>query len=247
MQAANLEAIRESQALLRLGRVDEAASAARRVLQTEPGRRDAWLLLGRAEMARERFGEARDAFRKAVDLYPREWHPRFLLGFCLYVENDFALAAPELEAALRLAPGHGLSLLYLALTEHGLGNSARAAALFEKARAAAPKDAGVLVAYGRFLNESRGFPKGEAKLWEALRLDPQSRDAHYEMARTHLEMGNAAQAVAAAELALQLPGAGATERQLHFLLARGFAMLGEREKAERHRRTFEAIPPRLIR
>ncbi len=247
MQAAYAEAIREAQSLLRLGRADEAAAAARRALQSEPGRLDAWLLLGRAEMARERFEEAREAFRRGVELYPREWNPRFLLGFCLYVENDFALAAPALEAALRLAPGHGLSLLYLALTEHELGNNARAAALFERALAAAPKDAGVLVAYGRFLNESRGFPHGEEKIREALRLDAQSRDAHYEMARTYLETRNAAQAVAEAELALRLPGAGATDRQLHFLLARGFAMLGEREKAERHRRAFEAIPPRLIR
>jgi tetratricopeptide (TPR) repeat protein len=219
---------------------------AQETLAGDPANLNALLLLGRAEMARERYAEARRYFQRAVDAQAASQRARFLLGFCLYVDNEFRDAVPVLREASRLNPKDAMALLYLALSHQGLAEFAEAKRYFEAAMERS-RGAEIRLAYARALMENGEAGAAQTLLRKALELEPQSREVHYEMARWHLEYGAAGAAAAAAELAMQLPGSGTPDRQIHFLLARAYGKLGDAAKAAEHRRAFEAIPPRLIR
>jgi Flp pilus assembly protein TadD len=47
--------------------------------------------------------------------------------------------------------------------------------------------------------------------------------------------------------ALELPGVGTTERQIHYLLARAYGQAGQKELAEVHLTKFRAAQPTLRR
>jgi tetratricopeptide (TPR) repeat protein len=47
--------------------------------------------------------------------------------------------------------------------------------------------------------------------------------------------------------ALELPGVGTTERQIHYILARAYRQTGQKELAEAHLAKFRAAPPTLRR
>jgi tetratricopeptide (TPR) repeat protein len=219
---------------------------AEKLLATDPANWNALLLLGRAAMAEQRYPEARRFFERAVAANPRAAKAHFMLGFCSYVDNDFRLALEPLKSARNLNPKDAPTALYLALTHQGLAEPALAKPHFEAAMELS-SDPEIRLAYARALIEQGDLDKAQPLIAKALQLAPNSRDAHYEMARLKLETGLAAQAAAEAELALQLPSSGITDRQVHFLLAKAYAKLGDSAKAAIHRKAFEAIPPRLIR
>lgn len=224
----------------------EAIRRATESLRDSPENLDALLLLGRAEMAQERYGEARALFARAVQHHPASARAQFLLGFCLYVDNDFRQAIPVLRQASKLNPKEANPLLYLALSHRGLAQPAEARKLFEAALRLSA-DPEIRLAYARTLIEDGELSAARPLVLAALQSAPRSRDAHYESARLKLESGSAGLAVAEAELALQLAGSGVTDRQIHFLLTKAYAKLGDTAQAVAHRQAFEAIPPRLIR
>jgi len=63
----------------------------------------------------------------------------------------------------------------------------------------------------------------------------------------HFEAGRFAPAAAEGEKALQSKGIGTTDRQIHFLLTRAYAKAGDQQRAEEHRKLFEASAPTLRR
>jgi len=221
-------------------------SRAQQTLATDPTNLSALLMLGRAEMARERFSDARTHFAKAAAAHQDSHRAQFMLGFCLYVENEFRDAIPALERAVRLNAKDGSTLLYLALSHQGLAQPREAKRYFEAAMEQS-RDAEIRLAYARAQMENGEANPARVLIAKALEIEAKSRDAHYEMARWHLDFGQAASAATEAELALLLPGTGTTERQIHFLLARAYGKLGDVAKAAQHRKAFESIAPRLIR
>jgi tetratricopeptide (TPR) repeat protein len=218
---------------------NSAIADAERRVATDPADLNALLLLGRARMTAQRYPEARHLFEQAAKA-------RFMLGFCAYVDNDFRLALEPLNTARKLNPKDAPTALYLALTHQGLAEPAFAKPHFEAALELS-SDPEIRLAYARALLEQGQLNAAKPLIEAALKLAPQSRDAHYEMARLKLESGSPGPAAAEAELALQLLSSGITDRQVHFLLAKAYAKLGDTVKSANHRKAFEAIPPRLIR
>ncbi len=235
-----------AQQLLRRQKPLEAAGALAPLLAREPDNVDALLLAGRIELARDSPAQAKPYLDRAVKLYPKQNAAHFLLGLCFYIDNDFKPALAALEAANRLKPNDGATLLYLALTYEGLAQTNDALRVYPSAVARNPS-AEAPLAYARFLFTLNRFDEAQAQVNESLRRDAKTREAHYEQARLHYEGGRYAQCAATAELALTLPGSTAAERPLHFLLARAYAKLNDAALAARHREAFERIPPRLVR
>jgi tetratricopeptide (TPR) repeat protein len=232
--------------LLRDRKPVEAWSALEPLLSREPENIEALLLAGRIWLARDESTGARKYLEKAVSLSPKLHAAQFLLGFCLYIDNDFAPALLALETARTLKSKDGATLLYLALTHEGLAQTDRALALYPRVVANNPSGEAPL-AYARLLFTLNRFDSAQIQVKEALRREPRSREAHYEQARLHFEAGSFALAISTAELALQLEGLPQTIRAIHFLLARAYAKNGDAGSAQRHRTAFEAIPPRLVR
>jgi Flp pilus assembly protein TadD len=104
-----------AQALRALGRYDEAADAASRMLIVVPDNYDALMEAARANVARGQGFYAIEPGRKAAALQPRDWRPLSLLGVAYEQakRDDEALAAHR--QAVALAPAEAVPLTNLAM------------------------------------------------------------------------------------------------------------------------------------
>ena len=126
-------AVALSQALRALGRYDEAADAADRILVVAPDSYDALMEVARANIARGQGFYAIEPGRKAAALQPRDWRPLSLLGVAYEQakRDDEALAAHR--QAVALAPAEAVPLTNLAMHLAATGDLPGAEALLRKA------------------------------------------------------------------------------------------------------------------
>lgn len=124
-----------SQALRALGRYDEAADAAARVLIVAPDDYDALMESARANLARGQGFYAIEPGRKAAALQPRDWRPLSLLGVAYEQakRDDEALAAHR--QAVALAPAEAVPLANLAMHLASTGDLPGAEKLLRQASA----------------------------------------------------------------------------------------------------------------
>jgi Flp pilus assembly protein TadD len=124
-----------SQALRALGRYDEAADAAARILTVVPDNYDALMESARANVARGQGFYAIEPGRKAAALQPRDWRPPSLLGVAYEQakRDDEALAAHR--QAVALAPAEAVPLANLAMHLASTGDLPGAEKLLRQAAA----------------------------------------------------------------------------------------------------------------
>lgn len=222
----------------------EAAAEVEAALAADPKLVPALTLKAKLAMALNQFDIARACLQSAAALEPKSAYVQFLLGFFHYVDNDFAKAIPVLERAKTLNGDDVRTHFYLALSYEGIAQPGKARALYERTleleKQAGRISADTHIAYGRLLFTLGEYDASEKQIARALELDPKSRDAHYETGRLHFERKRYAEAAAAGGRAIQLPGVGTTDRQIHFLLARAYRKLGKADLAEAHLAKFHA-------
>jgi Flp pilus assembly protein TadD len=239
-------ALERAQLLLREQKVEAARMAVMEALAEKPNSVPALMLRGRIAMAENDFDTARTALTKASALAKDSGPAQFMLGFFHYVDNDFVQARPVLERARKLSPRDSQAALFLALTYEGLALPEQANSTFLETIKL--KDSpGARIAYARMLYSQGRFDEAQVHVTRALVLDGNSREAHYEQGRLHFVNHKFEACIAAASRALELAGDGTTERSIHFLLSQAWSRAGNTERAEFHRRQFEAIPPRMVR
>ncbi len=248
---AALAAYQKADSLFRDQKLEQSLAAVEEALRLNPRLVPALTLKARLAMAANRFDVAKACLQQAVEIEPNSAGNQFLLGFALYFENDFARALVPLEQAARLKPDDARTQFYLALTFEGLGRTGDAIAGYERAlkldRENGAQLADTLVAYARLLFMLGRYDESEKLIDRALDVEGDLRDAQYEKGLLRLERRDYEAAIKHGKKALELPGAGATERQIHYLLARAYAQAGRKELAEFHLAKFRAAPPTLRR
>jgi Flp pilus assembly protein TadD len=75
----------------------------------------------------------------------------------------------------------------------------------------------------------------------AAKVDPKSRDPHFEAGRLAMKLGNFAVAAREGEAALQLSSGDISDKQVHFLLTRAYRAMGRDAEAERHAAAVRAL------
>ncbi|MCB9832807.1 MAG: tetratricopeptide repeat protein [Planctomycetes bacterium] len=121
-------------ALVRAGRLDEAAAAGRRLLDTaedDHGRANARFIRGLIAWHRGRLAEARAELELAVKQEPRLAKAWYRLGLVLLHEDEAKAAAAAFEQVLELDRLHHAAAHNLALAALRLGDPARARAARE--------------------------------------------------------------------------------------------------------------------
>jgi tetratricopeptide (TPR) repeat protein len=230
---------------------EQSLAALDEALKLNPSLVPALTLKARLAMAVNRFEIAKASLLKTVEIEPDVADNHFLLGFCYYVDNDFKNALPPLEHSRKLKPDNARTHFFLALTLEALARVNEAIASYEQSLKVEKNGGGILadtlVAYGRLLFTLGRFGESETLIDRALAAAADSRDAQYEKGRLLFERRAFAEAIRYGKKALELPGAGTTERQIHFLLARAYAKSGQKELSEIHLAKFRAAPPTLRR
>jgi tetratricopeptide (TPR) repeat protein len=161
-----------------------------------------------------------------------------------YTQNDFKLAIAPLQTAQSLSPKNPMPVFYLAMTHEDLGDAAVAEKLYQQAEnlspEKSPQSALILLAYGRFLLTQGRTQDGIKKVKQAIQIDPESREAHFELAKELDQEEDFKNAALEAELALTLPELGTTDAQIHFLLSRVYRELKQPDLAKAHLEKFQA-------
>src|SRR5262245_23299587 len=238
-------------ALFQQQQYEQSLVALDEALKLYPRLVPALTLKARLAMAVNRFDIAKASLLQAVEIEPGAANNHFLLGFCYYVDNDFKNALPPLERSRQLKPDDARTHFFLALTWEALARIDEAIASYEQSLKVEKNDGGILadtlVAYARLLFTLGRYSESEALIDRALEATPNLRDAHYEKGRLLFERRAYAEAIMHGKKALDEPGAGTTERQIHFLLARAYGKNAQKELAEIHLAKFRAAPPTLRR
>ena len=221
-----------------------AEAAVGESLHADPRYVPALTLKARLAMISGRMDEARHALESAIDADPKQPGPRFLLGFCLYIENDFQSAR---DALAKADQNDARVVLYSALSEEGLGRIDTAVRDYERALQLDPASADTRVAYSRLLRRQGSLDRAESLIDDALKIAPQARDVLYEKGQCRFERGAYGEAAQYGERALAAPGPAPAEREIRFLLARAYLKAGNHDLAAKHRAIFESLPMPLVR
>lgn len=125
--------VRLAAALRALERWEEAATAADRVLVTQPANVEALLEAARARIGGDQGFYALDFLNKAAAAAPRDWRPHSLMGVAMEQTKRPDDARAEYARALQLSPDNPAVLSNLALMAAKAGDKAQAETLLRKA------------------------------------------------------------------------------------------------------------------
>lgn len=230
-------------ALFEKGQFDAALKELDNALHADPKLVPALTLKAKLAMMINRYDVARECLDTAVAADPTGAYPQFLLGFLFYRQDKMPDAERELQKAQKLNPSDPRSALYLGMTEETLGRLAEAMAQYERAmrleEATGHPNADAWIACARLLMVEGNLDRAGKLLADAVRIEPNSRDAQFQSARLALQIGKTNEAIAAGEKALRLSGETA-DRQIHFLLVQAYRMAGKDAEAAQHAAAIRA-------
>jgi tetratricopeptide (TPR) repeat protein len=224
----------------------EAVSEVNTALHESPNMVPALVLKARLAMFAHLPDVAKSCLITAITADPTSEEAQFFLGLFYYNQNDFKLAISPLQTAQTLSPKSPLPTFYLAMTHEAMGEATQASDLYQQAEnlspEKSPQGASILVAYGRFLLSLGRIQDATEKYRRAIEEDPESRDAHYELAKELEQEGDCKNAALEGERALTLPELGTSDAEIHFLLAKVYWRLKQPDLAKAHFDKFQAAP-----
>jgi TolB-like protein len=176
-------------------------------LDIDAGLAAAWNGLAECYMAQSDFGQrtndegyrlAREAAQKAIAIDPNSAAGYAMLGLNLAsTSNDLAAAAASFEHALALEPANTDIMTVAMKFERGLGRYEQVIALGEYVVAHDPLNALAHATLGGAYNRAGRYDEGMASMQTSLRLAPGRTLAHYSIAMTLLQKGDAQAALTA--------------------------------------------------
>jgi len=191
-------------ALVPLGRLEEAAACQRRAIALDPLLADAHLSLGRTLRRLGCPREAADCYRDALRLDPGDLRGLLGLGDSLAEQDRFDEAADHYHAALALAPEDPGANNNLGAMLHRLGQADAAAARFRRALDSDPDHEEALFNLGTLLREQQDQVAAMACYRRAVGLNPNRADTHNNMGAILLLQDRAAESIACFATALRL-------------------------------------------
>jgi tetratricopeptide (TPR) repeat protein len=222
----------------------QAVSEVDLALHESPYLVPALVLKARLATIADRPDVAKSCLITAITVDPTSEEAQFYLGALFYTENNFQSAISSLQTAQSLAPKSPLPVFYLAMTDDALGNESKALELYQRAENLSPEKsvlrAEILVAYGRSLLSLGRTQDSIDKDRRAIKINPKSRDAHYELAKGLDHEGDFKNAALEGEQALTLPALDTSDAQIHFLLATLYRKLNQPALAKAHLEKFLA-------
>lgn len=225
-------------------RFSEAVSEVDAALHESPYMVPALVLKARLAAFAHRPDVEKSCLITAVTADPTSEEAQFFLGVFYYTQNDFKLAISPLQTAQTLSPKSPLPVFYLAMTQEALGDENKTLDLYQQAEnlspPRSPQSAPILVADGKFLLSLGRTQDGIEKERRAIEADPESRDAHYELAKGLDHKGDFKDAAREGERALTLPELDTSDAQVHFLLANLYRKLNQPDLAKAHLEKFKA-------
>ena len=179
-------------ALLSLGRFDEALASYDRVIALRPGNSDLLNNRGNVLLALKRYGEALASYEGA--LASRPGHAGLLKnrGNALMALDRFELALASYERALQIEPDDAGALNNRGNALRSLGRFEEALACYDRALVVLPGHAETLSNRGNALHALQRLDEAIASYERALSSQPDYSDAHWNLGLAKLAKGDLA-------------------------------------------------------
>jgi len=204
MSRENRSAVSTAAEHYRAGRLTEAESLYRAILDKHPDNVDAIQGLAVLSHQRGHSEEALALFRRAIALDPNCHVADRQLGRLLEQRGDPVGAAICYRRAARLRPLDAATQADLARTLAGKGDVAEAIEHYRRAVALAPDDAWIQIALGNALLRQGAVSDASASYQRALAISPDLAEAYNNLGEALRRMGHLSEAVAMCERALVL-------------------------------------------
>jgi tetratricopeptide (TPR) repeat protein len=225
----------------------QAVSEVDAALHENPQMVPALVLKARLATFASRLDVAKSCLITAITVDPTSEEAQFYLGVLFYQESEFRLALSPLEKAHTLSPENPLPLFYLAMARESLRDKTTALQLYRHAEDLSSSkpalSSEILIAHGRLLLSLGQTKEGIELERRAIEIGPESREAHYELARGLSHDGDFRNAALEGERALALPALRTTDASIHYLLATAYRELNQPALAREHMDKFLAGQP----
>jgi tetratricopeptide (TPR) repeat protein len=227
-------------AYARLGKGDRAVDALHRAAALAPDREEHWLNLTRELMELSRFAEAISAVQDGLRASPKSYALHLRLGAADLSAGHYQ----EAETVFRnlVEAGDPLPTSYIGLAQVLL-RVGRAEEAASELSAAEQKLGGMfLLSYFRGLSLDRAGKQGEAvpAFQEAIRLNPNSAEAHLGLGKTELTVGRVSDAIVELEEAQHLSPGNVQARRL---LSQAYRRAGDAKRAAQYAETSAEAAP----
>lgn len=215
----------------RLGQSGAAVDALRQASKLDARREEHWLNLTRELMELNRYAEAISAAQEGLNSNPKSYALHLRLG-AAYLSSD---RYSEAESAFRqlVAAGDPLPTSYVGLAQVLLRTGRAEDAVSELTAAGKKLGPNFLISYFQGLALNRAARPAEAisAFQDAVRLSPNSSEAHLGLGKTELQVGRTKDAIVELEKCLQLsPG----NVQAQHLLSQAYRRAGDSQAASRY-------------
>jgi arylsulfatase A-like enzyme/Tfp pilus assembly protein PilF len=172
-------------------RYDEAIADLREVVRMEPGVGAGYLELGRALAWRNDYVGAVSALQSAVEKMPDSGMAHYQLGMVLAKSGDWDAALTQMRAAVVCTPASALFHFDLAMVYTRLKHIPEASVEYERALEINPEYFEANLTYGRLLL-LQGHPDAALpRLSRAVKIGPDSAEAHAFLAEAYQQLGQA--------------------------------------------------------
>lgn len=172
----------------------EAAAGATRVRPESP---DAWLLLGKAKVRQQDYGEAARCFERAAAAGPTKVEPRALAAAAQMSLGHLDAAEVEARAAVRVQPRAPVGYAALGEVMLRLNRLPEAREALERALSLGETSGTASLGLGRVLQQQQQYVEAEQQFRLALRADPSRNQARYGLMQVLRAQGKEEEAVAA--------------------------------------------------
>lgn len=179
---------------LESGRKQEAERILDQVLAQGSGSPEVHSLLGLAQFGREDYAAAAKSFSRMIQLAPGRPEGHFYLGAVYFKQRELEQALAEWRKTLEADANYFPALLAAGALLADRGEYDAAGTLLARAAAARPGHAGSRYELGHVLFEQRDYRRALQELLAARRLDPESKQTRYLLARTYASLGRKAEA-----------------------------------------------------
>ncbi len=209
-------------------KVPQALDAYHRALMVEPRNPDRYLDYTRLLMDLNRLDESAQVVLRGLNSVNDKYPLYIRLGSIDLQRGAFAEARKSFRAAVDLHPE--IALAYVAMAKSYLleGNNAQAEAILTDARREIAEDFMLDYFYGLTLERLAKDREAVDVLESAIRLNQNVPQAHYELGKAYLALGQLDQARGQFEKVIQLSPEHANA---HYQLSRVYAKLGDSQKA----------------
>jgi tetratricopeptide (TPR) repeat protein len=160
--------------------------------------------LAATKVGKKQFEAAQSMLENLLKQKPNNAQLQYAMGSVLYLQSHLDDAANHLRESVRLQPEQLAPYYYLALVARDQGRDSEAIQDLEKLLQRYPDHGPSCEALGSLLMSAQRYPEAEVNLEKAVRLNPKSVKANYQLGLLLTRMGKKEEADKRLELAKAL-------------------------------------------